>query len=285
MLTSGDIEFEPSAGPKVLQLSSSIAVMQSGDQAFNTEILTGVLRVVTERIAQNPEDWWLVEDVAKLYVQYRNEAKKLRAEATILAPLNLTMDNYLNEIHKLHSQNAETLMRDLIIAEVPYTSVIITGIDRYGAHIYVVDDGHISCNDVVGFAAIGSGAHHAESQLMLARHSWNSPFVDTALLAYIAKKRSEVAPGVGQATDMFSGGPALGTLRSLSDEAMAHFEKIYQKLREKEDRCRDEARQEANDFVNDAAARAAERAQQQQPSSEGEALALERKPNTGGEAS
>jgi hypothetical protein len=75
MLTSGDIEFEPSAGPKVLQLSSSIAVMQSGDQAFNTEILTGVLRVVTERIAQNPEDWWLVEDVAKLYVQYRNEAK------------------------------------------------------------------------------------------------------------------------------------------------------------------------------------------------------------------
>jgi hypothetical protein len=284
MLTSGDIQFEPTAGPKVLLLSTSIAVMQSGDQAFNSEILRDLVRIVTERINQNPTDWWLIEDIVKLYVKCRNDAKRLRAEAAILAPLNLTIDNYLSEIHKLDSRNAETLLRDLITFEVPHTSVIVTGIDPYGAHIYVVDDGDVSCNDIVGFAAIGSGFRHAVSQLMLARHSWNSPFVDTALLAYIAKKRSEVAPGVGEATDMFSAGPALGTLRSLSEEAMARFERIYKELREKEDRCRDEARQEANDFVNEAAARAAERAQRQEPGSEGETLALENKPSADGEA-
>jgi hypothetical protein len=284
MLTAGDIEFEPALSPKVLSLSTSIAVMQSGDQAFNTEILREVMRVVTDRIDMNPGNWWLIEDVAALYVKYRNEAKKRRAEATILAPLNLTMDNYLGEINKLSDQNAETLMRDLINFEVPHTSVIITGVDPSGAHIYVIDDGEVSCNDVVGFAAIGIGARHAESQFMLARHAWNSPLADSALLAYIAKKRSEIAPGVGKATDMFSAGRQLGTLSTLSEEAMTAFERIYQNLREKEEVSLNEARKEANDFVNKATQMAAERAGQQEPGREGEALAIEHKTDTDGKA-
>jgi hypothetical protein len=75
-----------------------------------------------------------------------------------------------------------------------------------------VDDGRVSCNDGIGFAAIGIGARHAESQIMLNKHSWNSPSVDSALLGYIAKKRSEVAPGVGEGTDVFTIGPVVGSL-------------------------------------------------------------------------
>ena len=69
--------------------------------------------------------------------------------------------------------------------------------------IFVVRDGYLSCEDVVGFASVGSGSRHAESQMMLARHAWNADLDPTLLTTYLAKKRAEVAPGVGTETDMF----------------------------------------------------------------------------------
>jgi hypothetical protein len=43
---------------------------------------------------------------------------------------------------------------------------------------------------------------------MLAGHSPFSSSPETLLLTYLAKKRSEIAPGVGKGTDMFIIGPA-----------------------------------------------------------------------------
>lgn len=257
MLTSGDIQFEPTATPKALSVSNSIALMQAGDAAFNAEIIQVVSRIVVDRINKNPKKWIRVSEVSDLYIKCRGEAKRNRAEASLLNPLGLTYDNYRDEVHKFGEDNAQQLMRDLINFEVPHTAVIVTGIDEGGAHIYVITDGEVSCNDTVGFAAIGSGARHAESQFMLARHSASLPLVDTAVLAYIAKKRSEVAPGVGQATDMFSGGPALGTLASIIPDGIQGFDEIYRQLKEKEEACLDEARKQANEFVSKAPAKAA----------------------------
>ena len=39
----------------------------------------------------------------------------------------------------------------------PKVETIFTGADPTGAHIYVADNGHISCLDTIGFAAIGVG--------------------------------------------------------------------------------------------------------------------------------
>ena len=279
MLTSGDIQFEPSSTTKMTALSNSIAIMASGDAAFHTEIMREIHPIIAGRIEENPAEWWLVKDVADLYVKYRNAAKLKRAESALLAPLGLTVDNYREEINKFNDAAAEQIMRDLIQFEVPYTAVIITGVDPLGAHIYVVDDGNVSCNDVIGFAAVGIGARHAESQFMLAKHAWNSPLVDTALLAYIAKKRSEIAPGVGEATDMFTIGPAAGSLAALPETTIDGFEQIYRNLRDKEEKARDDARREANDFVTKAAAAAAEQAKgHQEPAIEGADITAD-KPN------
>jgi hypothetical protein len=145
------------------------------------------------------------------------------------------------------------LIRDLINFEIPYTSVIFAGVEPLGAHIYI-DDGNVRCNDVIGFAAVGIGARHAESQFMLARHAYNSPLVDTALLTYIAKKRSEIAPGGGEATDMFTAGPQLGSLVLLQPELIAGFD---QNLKSKEEQSHDDARKEANDLAARIASEAA----------------------------
>ena len=64
---------------------------------------------------------------------------------------------------------------------------------------------------------------------MLARHAWSAPPAETLLLTYSAKKRSEVAPGVGAATDMIMFGPQLGTFNYVGDHVIAALEEMYQR--------------------------------------------------------
>jgi hypothetical protein len=250
MLTSGDIQFEPPLTSKLTQLTTSLAVMQSGDAAFHSEIMWGVISEVQERVKAYPNEWWLASDVADLYIKYRNAAKLKRAEAEILSLLGLTRDTFISNQQQINNGVAEQITRDFINYEVPYVSVLIVGVDPLGPHIFVVDNGVISWNDVIGFAAIGIGARHAESQFMLATHWWNSPLADTALLTYVAKKRSEVAPGVGAGTDMFTVGPHLGTFSILPVELVRQLEHIYRKMKAREDRSQKSANDEVNEYVN-----------------------------------
>jgi hypothetical protein len=120
----------------------------------------------------------------------------------ILAPLGLDHTTFITRQREM----SDGFISDITSAIVNLQAgveTIFAGLDDTGAHIYKVDDSGMTCCDSVGFAAIGSGARHAESQFMLANHSRNSSIVDTLLLTYIAKKRSEVAPGVGEETDIF----------------------------------------------------------------------------------
>ena len=173
MLTSGDIQFDPTLFSKSITLTNSIAVMQAGDAAFHAEILNEISPIVVDRIQKDPANWWKVKDVAELYVSHRNEIKQKRAETALLKPLGLTTDSFRRLQKELNDGVAEQLTRDIINFPMPHVSTLIVGIDPQGPHIYVVDDDEIKCNDIVGFAAIGIGARHAESQFMLGRHSWN----------------------------------------------------------------------------------------------------------------
>jgi hypothetical protein len=112
----------------------------------------------------------------------------------------------------------------------------------------MVEDGFISCRDSIGFAAIGSGSRHAESQFMLQRHAWNSPITDTLLLAYIAKKRAETALGVGHETDMFMI-PHLGGFDTLSTAAMEKLQAEYEQILEGERSIFNKSKQEMKTYV------------------------------------
>jgi hypothetical protein len=54
MLTSGDVQFEPSAGTKIFSLTNSIFMMTAGDAALQAEITGMVSREIVGRIAQEP---------------------------------------------------------------------------------------------------------------------------------------------------------------------------------------------------------------------------------------
>jgi hypothetical protein len=254
MLTAGDIQFEPPT-EKITLLTSSIATMVSGDSSFYTEIITEVFRVMSERMKAEPNNWWAVKDVVDLYISFRNEAKRKRAQAAILAPLGLDSASFLANQKSMDSGLVDAIARDLISFEVPTISTIFAGIDHDSngihPHIYTVYDGDMRCDDVVGFSAVGSGSHHAEAFFMLSRHSWKSPIPETLLLTYSAKKNSEVAPGVGKETDMFVIGPGLGQAISLSAEIISKLDGEYRKAKERERKAQRKANEEVKRYVEE----------------------------------
>jgi hypothetical protein len=84
---------------------------------------------------------------------------------------------------------------------------------------------------------------------MLARHAWHSNISDTLLLAYLAKRRSETAPGVGKETDMAIIGPGLGEFLFVNDAVMDRLGQEYDKLIEGENVVFASAKTEIAQFV------------------------------------
>jgi hypothetical protein len=236
MLTAGDVEFEP-AQAKMWSFSSSVWALISGDYTVQAEILTTVDTQVKRRIAAQPEVWISVKEIAELYCQRYREVLRSRAEATILYPLGLDLPSFLTRQTELGPDLVASLAEKLMTYDFDSSlATIFIGNDHNGpdenfvyAHIYTTEGDKLSDYTMVGFAAIGMGKIHAESQFMFSGHWPSKPFHETLLLAYAAKKRAEVAPGVGRDTDMVVIGPGLGGALKVEDKHIIELERIYQK--------------------------------------------------------
>ena len=141
------------------------------------------------------------------------------------------------------------LANKLSAYEAPRVQAIVMGVDTSGGHIYVCDNGGVTCQDSVGFASIGIGHWHANSQFMFSGHTKGRPMQESLLITYFAKKRAEVAPGVGMHTDMLMIGPELGSYISIGDEPLATLERIWQKAQAKRKELEREAQEEVNKYV------------------------------------
>ncbi|HEY1661592.1 MAG TPA: hypothetical protein VGI03_04175 [Verrucomicrobiae bacterium] len=230
MLTGGDIEFEPKLANKIVHFSTAISGMFAGDFGLQTEIIRSVLPIVQDRIKAEPLTWWKVEDVAKLYSVFLKKVHLQRSENAILAPYGLDINTFISKQKDMHWELVKQLASKLAQFEAPSVQAIFCGHDLTGAHIYVVDNSaNVICHDVVGFAAIGAGYWHADSQFMFAEHNPFKSFAETLLLTYSAKKHAEVAPGVGEDTDMFLIGPVLGScVPNVGEHVLEKLEKTYQ---------------------------------------------------------
>src|ERR1700693_1985124 len=181
MITAGDIQYEPQES-KVYALTNSIVAMYSGDTASQTEVLYEVRDKVGEHLRSSPTVWLSVKEVAKWYSDAFQAARLRHAQAAILGPLGLTCESLIDRMNNLSPEVLDNLVRQM--ATWQFTgqhSALIVGVDLDGfqnpnpdvprvtyGHIYLALDADITCQDRVGFAAIGIGTSHAESQFMFA---------------------------------------------------------------------------------------------------------------------
>lgn len=266
MLTSGDIQFEPQQ-PKIIPLTKSIFIMVAGDSSMQAEIIQNVQFDVNKRIGEDPANWWNVRDVANLYSQYYNEVRFKKAEKNILSSLGLDNNTFITRQKEMDSNLVLQITKELMNYEAPRISTIFAGIDTSGAHIYVADNENVSCLDLVGFAAIGVGSWHASSQMMFAGHTRFKSIPETLLLVYSAKKRAEVAPGVGESTDMFMVGPDLGNnIYPLGEHVFDKLKEIYKSEQDRERDAGIIAKDSIKQYVEELARGATEKNQATIPS-------------------
>jgi hypothetical protein len=261
MLTSGDVQFEPYSGQKIVPLTNSIFIMTAGDAGLHALIANPVMQEIGNRVRADSKNWWLVREVADLFISQYNSVRNKRAEDAILRPLYLDQSSFIANQAILNDRLANDVAKELLNFGMPIISLIVAGVDPTGAHIYAIQHGDTgalesTCLDGVGFATIGSGSRHASSQFMFASHAWNSPLADTLFLSYYAKRKAEVAPGVGKGTDLVSVGPGLATLDRINPEVVRKLEVEYRKVVRAETRGFSKARAEMKRYVDDLQARA-----------------------------
>lgn len=220
-ITSWNSSFDSGEKTSII-FGTGAVVMIAGDLDFQNTILAKLQNVV--RNTKNNEwrliidgktgkaraegiESWTIEKIKDLYIDVYNEIKRQRVENSILKPLGLNLETFMNGENG--TENFQKWIADKVSSfAMPEIETIIAGTDSMGRHIFIVENltdsqaVSICCNRQ-GFACIGNGAKQADSEFILAKYTPKMPFEDAILLAYIAKKRAELARDVGAKTTFF----------------------------------------------------------------------------------
>lgn len=189
-------EFETDEVEKIVKINDAICVytLISGDVLFAHEVIEQAKRQVN--INNIKETAGIAEAVRNAYQQVRR-ARIIRNE---LEPRGLDIDTYYEKQQRLLAPLVQ-MIDNAFRTFNPRVEFIVAGKDESSSHIFtIINPGDLICHDPIGYAAIGTGSPHAIYSLIEGnyRKSLDREKVEELLKA--AKKRSEVAPGVGKAT-------------------------------------------------------------------------------------
>lgn len=238
MITAGDTEFEQTAFSKIDKLTENCVAITAGSALAHTELFDATKAKFTGTPA--PPIAELVRELKENYVKLRT----IRAEERYFKPLGLTVSSFLEQQRSLDSTLVLRLSRQL--SEAKYgggrggLEIVVAGIDTTGGHIHCIfDPGSSECFDAIGYCSIGSGERHADSTLIVNDYNVALSIKKALYLMYEAKRRAELAPGVGKAyTDISI--VADSAIQNLTVQQIQELRKVYDKHNEVEISCRKE---------------------------------------------
>jgi len=196
MITAGDVKYEPHQ-MKIAEMTPQCLLSVAGDFAIHSQAIQDTRRVVRTARDKSPDN------IARLYGKAIQSIKQREAEDLYLSPLGMNSDSFIAQQKDMADSFIDRITGQLQSYEGEEVGAIIIGSDAENVHLYTVDSKGIThCLDDVGFAAIGIGAWHARSRLMQMGYT-NQQYLAPALAAvFAAKKAGDLAPGVGEFTDI-----------------------------------------------------------------------------------
>lgn len=252
MITAGDYQYEPPT-MKLGTLAKNIIAVVSGYIPAHSQAIQDATQLIGEASPLT------VKHAADVYASCFRRLVSREAEDLYLSPLQLSMTDFVEGRNNLNQQITSELFT-LIQEHKIDADCLVVGYDDGGAHIYHVSSrGLVSCHDDIGFAAIGVGATHAKSQFMMAGYTnlWLAGYAIT--LNHWAKKAAEVAPGVGQYTDIHLIGRA--GIDRMTPEFVAVMDEQYRAMVTKRAEAFGEASQKNWDALSQMNAKALARPQ------------------------
>lgn len=225
MITAGHlaIQFEHNI-PKMEMLSSSCIALTAGS-ITHTEIFE-IGRREIEKL-KDPS----IHEIADIIKNQYIAEKKTRAEDSILKHRGLNIyDVYGGKLPIELLVRLDSEIDDIRIQ----LEVLVCGVDSKGGHIYYIRDvpsgmrmGMIDCYDRLGYMAIGSGSPHAVTTLISSRFVPTFSLNQALYLIYEAKRAAEVAPGVGEDTDINI--ITINQIQRVAESTMIKLKEIYDK--------------------------------------------------------
>jgi hypothetical protein len=215
------LEFEQS-NRKIDLLGRNFAALTAGDALAHTDLI----RTADAEISamSQPSVREAASAVEECFIQHRQQL----AEKLVLRRVGLDYETFLERQNNLSPELVSALMSEYQAVELE-VEVLVVGVDSSGAHLYqITDPGIATCFDSIGYSAIGSGLPHAEGFLTEADYSPQISSNRAIWLAYVAKRRSERAPGVGSRfTDVLTIERETG-VRFLNEASLKRLDTVHQ---------------------------------------------------------
>lgn len=234
---------------KIYHVTERVVMLMAGDVATHTELMIE-LRTLIDANSENPQVL-TVKNLADAYASAFAAAKHRQGVRQYLSPLGITSDEL--KTGKVSEKLAESLAKEMLYHQMPSCSAIFMGVDESGgyskAHLYQVDNDRLTCCDGAGYACIGVGFYQAASSLMFSGFKQDNQLDQALFQIFAAKKRAEVAPGVGRETDMVYISSADSKYIMLSDQIVDELDKIYARAEAGHSRTNIKAERQCHEFL------------------------------------
>lgn len=189
-------EFETDDVPKVYRVGNTI-VMSAGNALNAYAIIERAKAEIASRQIRNVEQ--TAETVRRSFQDYRRS----RAVEQLLEPRGLSLESYYDRQQKLVLGVVQDVESKLTSFNLKIELILAGCQDKEGCHIFTISHPGVSLlHDAVGYVSIGSGAPHVMYYFMGSEYKKNLPVEQVEKMVREAKKRSEVAPGVGRQTEL-----------------------------------------------------------------------------------
>ncbi len=144
-----------------------------------------------------------IRDVADVLKEVYQELRMQHIEDEILKPLAglKSFEEYHTKQTTLHDSVVMDLNRRIKDYDLNAT-LLLVGVDEKAHILEIGNPGIWRSSDAVGYSTIGMGGRHADNVFAWYRYSINLPLQEAAYIAFEAKKRAEMAGGVGAITDV-----------------------------------------------------------------------------------
>ncbi|MGI5826676.1 MAG: hypothetical protein ACOX50_04675 [Patescibacteria group bacterium] len=190
-------EFETDDVPKIYRLGDSAIAMSAGNALSAYEIIERAKAQIASQQINKTEQ--IVETIRRTYQDYRRQ----RVIERTLEPRGLSLESYYSMQQKLVLGVVQDVEAQLSSYNLGVELILAGCRDGEECHIFTVTHPGVTLlHDALGHVSIGSGAPHVMYYFIGSDYKKNLPVETVEKIVRDAKKKSEVAPGVGRQTEL-----------------------------------------------------------------------------------
>jgi 20S proteasome alpha/beta subunit len=195
-------EFEKDDVQKIYSINDDCKILTAGNALTAYEIIEEVKKIIDkQKVDSNATK--NIEEISELVrITYQNYRRNFVIQR-FLEPRGLNLTSYYQNQKNLNPGIVQEIENALVNFSIG-VDLLIAGrnLDEI-CHLYsVIHPGTLSCHDALGYTCLGSGAPHALYSLIASQYTKDKNINDVKLYVEEAKRRSEVAPGVGNKTEV-----------------------------------------------------------------------------------